>query len=60
VKDRIKLSININKKEVKRYNVKDEARLRNDEEAKDSSRSEPRPSNSSWSSNEDIEVDDLD
>ena len=58
VKDRLKLDISINKKDVKRINVKDEAR-RADEEAKDSaSNSEvnPRPSNSSWSSNDDIEV----
>ena len=48
----------INRKDLKKINVKDEAR-RSDEEAKDSadnSDANPRPSNSSWSSNEDIEV----
>lgn len=58
VKDRLKLDISINKKDVKKINVKDEAR-RADEEAKDSASNSdvnPRPSNSSWSSNDDIEV----
>ena len=58
VKDRLKLDISINRKDVKKINVKDEAR-RSDEEAKDSaenSDANPRPSNSSLSSDDDIEV----
>lgn len=58
VKDRLKLEISINRKDVKKVNVKDEAR-RSEEEAKESgddSDGNPRPSNSSWSSNDDIEV----